>query len=297
MPWILLALIAGGIALALSRKAPPSEVAPPALPPKPPGAPPPPIPPEETPETPGGFININSDGWLLNLPKNAVDRDAAILARIGNLEFEYWDIQIQGKNHLGVFRVFRDAAKIDGVRITVTARCAQQIADRLHASLTTPAIEDWIYSQSNLRLPVVVEALETMSTNKVMISHSRKLDALVGGESGLIGNVGKSWSLANGLLTHPGMAMNYGLFTRSSKHLSVTGKFRVIQQPGYRHNLAHYDYIQNLRLISRSCIVDGQTIDLWDVYESPSLSELVSTEGVLKVVRQPGVVEPVGGVA
>lgn len=42
-------------------------------------------------------------------------------------------------------------------------------------------------------------------------------------------------------------------------------------------------------LVQRRCVLDGQPVDLAEVLQDPTLSALVSSEGPLKVLRQPGV--------
>lgn len=234
--------------------------------------------------------------WLLSLPRESIRRDDMIVERYRDLDFNYSDIQVQIPGHVLDYSVWSDATKIDGVRITVTARCAQMLADRLACVMTTPKMEDDIFGASAVALPVMTENINTMSSNRVMIDHSRKIDQVLltsgirpGTSSVLIGNVGKSWNLGNNL-RYP-KAMNYGFFSPRAPHASVTDRYRVIQQPGTWHDLHHYDYSQNCRLCHRLCILDGRQIDIHDVMRSPELAPLLSVEGPLTVLRQPGVPE------
>lgn len=288
LPLALILLIAalGGGAYAISqwRKAarlPPGR--PPQLPPTPPPAPEP-IP--NPPPVPVG----NDENWLMNLSSVAATRDNQIIARIADLQFEWFDLTLVFNGHVGTFGVFRDGAKIDGVRITVDASVAQRIADLLGCSLTTPKLEDEIYLASSVKVPVITKPADNaMGSNRVMIEQSKDIDEYTIGRAGLIGGIGKSWCLGNILLTRPGRAMNYGFFAPNAPHLSVTGRTRVIQQPGTAHNAFHWDYSQNLRLVSKICVVDSVERNIEDVLADPELSGLLSTEGPLRVFRQPGV--------
>lgn len=260
----------------------------------PPGRPPqlPPTPPPVPEPIPGPQpIPVgNDERWLLGLSSNYQSRDNQIISRVQDLQFDWFDLTIVFNGHVGTFGVFRDGAKIDGIRITVDASVAQRIADILGCSLTTPKLEDEIYITSTVKVPILTEASDnTMGTNRVMIAHSKKIDSYTMGRAGLIGGIGKSWCLGNILLTKPDKAINYGFFAPNAPHLSVTGRTRVIQQPGTAHNAFHWDYSQNLRLVSNICVVDGVERNLKDIMADPELSGLVSVDGPLRVFRQPGV--------
>lgn len=182
--------------------------------------------------------------------------------------------------------VFSDALKVDGVRVNVTAEEAQRAADLLGACLTTPRIEDLIWQRAAVRIP----AFPGDVTRKTAAEHSAEIDAAIGGRPGLVATVGKSWVLSNRL--SPLAACNYGWHTSAAPYRAATlAGVSVWQQPGYRHNPRHRDYSQTLRLVRRRCLVDGLEADLRDVLTDPVLAPLVSHEGPLRVLRQPGVAE------
>jgi hypothetical protein len=55
------------------------------------------------------------------------------------------------------------------------------------------------------------------------------------------------------------------------------------------HNINHSDYSQNVVLVDNRVIVDGNSMSLSEVLTNPELAPLASHQGVLKVLRQPGV--------
>jgi hypothetical protein len=82
--------------------------------------------------------------------------------------------------------------------------------------------------------------------------HSAKLLAKLGAvsEDALV-VAGKSWVLTNQMLKRPGRAANYGLYSASAPHRSVTGAFRLWQPLSFAHDPDHWDYSQLLRLVRR----------------------------------------------
>ena len=67
----------------------------------------------------------------------------------------------------------------------------------------------------------------------------------------------------------------------------------MIQSPGFWHGPTHVDYSQIVLLVKSECVVDGKQMTFASVAQDPTLSALVSHEGVLKVLRQPGALEMV----
>jgi peptidoglycan hydrolase-like protein with peptidoglycan-binding domain len=182
--------------------------------------------------------------------------------------------------------VMADAAQVDGVRVTVTATEAQQVADLIGAILPTPKIEDIIWQRSPVRIPPFPGEV----TRRTAAQHSADIDRAIAGRTGmLVATVGKSWCLSNRLL--PDRAMNYGWHGGSTgPSVSLPG-VKVWQTPGLRHNPHHVDYSQTLRLVRRRCLVAGVEADLREVLTDPDLATRLSHEGVLRVLRQPGVTE------
>jgi hypothetical protein len=244
----------------------------------------------------------------VNLPPQAgAERDAAILARIGSKDYDaitYAELDLTGGGHELAVYVFADALKMDGVRLNVSARVAQQIADVLSCALLTAKLADLLYLA---RTPATLlpSPQPISSSTAAMVAHSARIDAQLAaanlppapgaGSGSIYQSVGKHWILDNDTLSHTGRACNYGWhfpgssFDGQAWEPSVTLGLRVVQGRGWAHDVDHVDYSQTCVLASRSCTVDGQKRDLLDVYQDPSLASLVSAQGPLKLTRQPGV--------
>ena len=174
-------------------------------------------------------------------------------------------------------QVTKDALTILGVRFNVTAEGAQRIADQLHAILPTPRILQLIWEQADVRLfPCTLPADQEMASTVRMIEHSRCVDERIAGRKGLIVNVGKHWVLTNHITEKRNLAANYGWFMKGQ---------RPIQTLGTRHDTAHTDYSQVLRLVKPTISVDGREVDIRRIGRSPELWGLVSDEGPLLTWR------------
>lgn len=246
----------------------------------------------------------------IDLPPNVgPTRDQAILQRVreGRYDLILWAPILSTYNeHKAEFQVFADALKMDGVRINVTAEVQQQVADLLDCTLLTPKLADLIWDQREVTLtPFPRGNTNGMSTTQAMVDHSKKIDdalAKLGNPSGLISTVGKHWLIDNDLLAKPGKAENYGWHFSGSSYQGIKGEanatlmkdangmfIRLIQGRGWQHDMHHADYSQTCVLVNRACVVDDQIVDILDVLQNPELAGLASHQGVMKVLRQPGV--------
>lgn len=189
-----------------------------------------------------------------------VTQDAIIqAARDGRLEYHWEDLP----GYDGV-QVFGDAARIDGVRVPVSARTTAAIAailsDVLGAvvSPTTPLIEDILYNTADVRIRPVPQQVDSPQAVQLFSRNiDNQISQLTSGRPGweIVSCVGKSWVLSNLSLEHPGKSINYGLHwpigtatTNNGPWPSVDGKSKVFQQPSWAHNPDHFDYSQTLRL-------------------------------------------------
>lgn len=242
----------------------------------------------------------------LQLPPDAGNaREQAIRTLIaqGNYEVTWATVTASHGGHTAEFQVFADALKIEGVRINVSAETEQIIADTIGCMMLTPRLADLVWLQRAVTLPPFPRPI-TAST-AAMIEHSQKIDAALvklGNPSGLIATVGKHWCIDNDLQTHPGKAENYGWHVAAPMPgipMEVTASqdanghyMQIIQGRGWAHDMHHVDYSQTCVLVAKGCKVDGQDMTLADLLKDPSLAPLASHQGVLHVLRQPGVPEP-----
>jgi hypothetical protein len=243
---------------------------------------------------------------MLNLPAQpGAARDAAILSYIkgGDYETQWSEVTSTVGVHTGTFRVFADALKIQGVRITMSAYLEQTVADMLGASLLTTKLADLIYAQRVLTLSPHTQTPDaTMVSTAVMEKQSAWIDAQLSAAgfsgTGIVSTVGKHWCISQAWKTNPstaGKALNYGFHFIGSfqgqtwaPSVSLPG-VRVVQNLGWAHADQEVDYSQNCVLVARTCFVDGVSRDIHDIFQDPVLSSLVSAEGPLTVLRQPGV--------
>lgn len=244
-------------------------------------------------------------------PESLAQRGAYILdqVRLGLYEIPWLPITSVYNGHAARFWVSGDAMKVDGVRVNVTAMLQQQIADIIGAMLPTPRIVDLIYMEADIVLQPM--PMPITSSTVAMVDQSRKIDAAVvkvvgsidAAKGRIVSTVGKTWVVANGLLTHPGMAENYGWHFRGATFGGkawevnaslakdpVTGQYlRLIQGEGWFHSSSHTDYSQNALFVLTKAELDGATVDINSILSDPSLAPLANHNGVLRVLRQPNV--------
>lgn len=196
--------------------------------------------------------------------------DVLNAARAGRLAYTWVDLP----GAPGV-QVFEDAAKLDGVRVPVSAETTAAIVELLNVdpgwtvSPTTPLVEDLIYNAADVRVRPVAQAVADSSL--AVPAFNQSLDKQIAAQAAgprtrqIVSCVGKSWVLSNMATEHPGHPVNYGFHWPLSTAMSyatdasgnrveagpwpsVDGKSKVFQQPSTRHNPQHWDYSQTLRL-------------------------------------------------
>lgn len=248
----------------------------------------------------------------MTFPTDLPAREAYILAAVEAHEAEtsWSEITSSVPGHSASFSIMADALKIEGVRVNVSARLQQQIADLLGCSLMTARLSDLRWMQRSVTLLPFTRPIT--SDTPAMIEQSAKLDAALtaqGNPVGIVGTVGKHWLLDQALATPhlPNMAINYGWHaTRAAFSSSRLGGIPIelgvtigddkqylamVQGRGSAHNFAHVDYSQVCVLVARACVADGTAMDLLDLLKDPVLAPLASHSGRMTVFRQPGVTE------
>jgi hypothetical protein len=184
------------------------------------------------------------------------------------------------------FQVSRDALKIGGVRVNMSAVLQQHVADLLGARLLTPTLLDQMWAQRQVTLTPCVQTFTESTAG--MIAHSACIDqklAAAGGvpTDGIVQTVGKTWVLDNELLDHPGMACNMGWYLEKPMPnvpfdaAPTLAGAHMIQSPGYAHSAVYAgDYSQ---------------VGLF-VLADDNFDTTVANGGVpLRVLRQPGAPE------
>lgn len=244
---------------------------------------------------------------------NSSSRDEIILSEIkaGNCEFKYLPITSKYKEHTATFEVFTDALKIEGVRINVSAKLQQEIADHMGCLLMTAKIADLRHQQADTTLKphprYDASGGRLMSTVDWMIWHSNQIDndlSKLPNDYGIIDTVGKHW-IIDDTLSRPkikNQSVNYGWHYKSGaisgvpRDLPVSYKempgVYMIQSRGYHHDYHHIDYSQICVLVARDCVINGSRKDLVEILADEELSYLANHSGKTSVWRQPGVKDP-----
>lgn len=242
----------------------------------------------------------------MTIPNAISEREAYILQQVqaGAYEARWSTIKSTNGADTAVFIVMADALKVEGVRVNVSARLEQQLADTLNCTLLTPKLADLIWLQAQISIPPYPRQIT--SSTQAMIEHSQKLDsffASMGNPPGLASTVGKHWVIDKDLAAHPGKAENYGWHFTGSSYQGIKGEpvatltkdpktgsyYRLIQGRGWAHDASHVDYSQTCVLVRRQCWVNGTLRNIEDVLTDPSLAPLAAHNGVTEIVRQPGV--------
>lgn len=247
-------------------------------------------------------------------PSHGPEREKAILSNVSKGLYEVTWVPIRSKHgdHEAEFYVSADALKIGGVRFNVTATTQQQIADRIGASLLTPKLADLLHAQAEIKIGPKPRRIT--STTAAMFEHSAAVDAAIvkaagslqAAEGKLVSTVGKHWCISEELRNVKNRALNYGWHFLGSTFEGVKGypcdsrtldpvkgiSFYVIQPSATAHDPNHSDYSQVCVLVMQVCNVDGKQMLLSDVLRNPELAPLASHEGVMTILRQPGVPEP-----
>lgn len=251
---------------------------------------------------------------------NIAERDALLLglAEQGEIVAEWADLTIGDLK----IRVLRDALKWgepgDAVRLGVTPRTQQQIADLLGAVLLTPKLSDACARAAADAGGLVRPHTQPInSTTDGYAKLSSAIDADLPTSYGGIVSGFKDWCVSADVFTKKGYATNYGWHIPKDKakawspipveklvaSVSDPGLL-VVQGPYEAHDTGkdldgdgdtdtgHADYSQLVRVVHRVAHWKGRAVDLADVYTGkigPEAAACVSHEGALADWRLPGV--------
>ena len=178
----------------------------------------------------------------------------------------------------------------DFVRINVTARTAQRIADRFSARLPTTFILDEVFRQVGMSAtPCIQPPSPQMASLAAMVDHSDAVEKKVEANyPRVVCNVGKHWVLTNRIFGKTGTAANYGWYDTTAPYRSASG-YKMWQTLGTRHNDQHTDYSQVLQLVRSECEAGSRCIGFDALARDEVMCVIISDEGVLQLTRQPGV--------
>jgi hypothetical protein len=241
---------------------------------------------------------------MINFPDSIPEREKLIIQCVkdGLATYNFTKLSIPNTVAKIEILVFEDALKIDNIRVNVSAKCQQQIADLLDSILPTAKIYDWMWHLCENKINPSPQPIT--SSTAAMIAHSQRVDKLIekiGSPAGLK-STSKSWILDNALLSKPGKTCNYGWYIVGNTYQGIKGEicaskminpktgsyWRVIQGRGFVHNSTHSDYSQICSLVSRKCYVDGVECDILAAMQNKEYANILNHDGILKVIRQPG---------
>ena len=232
--------------------------------------------------------------------------------RDGRASVDWTTLTAKHAGHELRLSVMRDALKADNVRWPATAIDLQRVADELDAMLLTPKVVDMIWleaGRTGTQFDPVINHRYPGHTKPTIVALMPVIDVsglvddkihAAGDRGGLIASVGKYWVLTNSLLTGKfgvAQACNYGWNSNSAPYQAVTPGLKVWQTIGSKHNNEHIDPSQVIRLMHREAWLtrpgeDAELVDLRQVLVDPVLAPLISHEGPLRILRQPGVPDP-----
>lgn len=171
----------------------------------------------------------------------------------------------------------------DALRIPLSPRTAQQVADLLGMALPTPLVVDRLWEAAVVKLdPRPIEPSPEMTTVPVFIQHNAMVaDQLQvrGAEPGrLVAGHKKDVVVCLGLQEAQGKVAIYGWHRRDGHPI----------QPLYLgHSDRWVDYSHGIRLVSRVVRVHGESRDWHEALRDEELVVALSGEGLLRNARYP----------
>lgn len=256
---------------------------------------------------------MKASEWRGTLPPgHGPARERAVRKAISDRHFippAWVEVALPEHNgHTGSVFVASDALHIgepgDSVRVNVTHRTAQWIADQLGWVLPTSKIADVAYLASSRLTAQELPADSAMATTERMFEHSELVDAEAERRhaTGLLApGTGKMWVNTKRLEVEAGgltKAANYGFYEPGASSKSPGG-LPLHQNVGLRHGLGeekpeggddgHIDYSQTMWFIRSDMMVDGVGRSVDSVVRDPELAGLISYDGPLRGMRHPGI--------
>lgn len=173
----------------------------------------------------------------------------------------------------------------DWVRAPLSPMTAQPVADAWNCMLPTTKMVQLIWAAGQKEAPLPwgppydhsMQSLQrvfehTKRINSAMVKNNHALQQLTSGHK-------KDVVMTNRLVAQPKQVAIFGWIQLNGKE---------IQPLSCVHEALYADYSHGIRLLSKTCVLDGQETELKTVLEDKVMHVSVSSEGPLKVLRQPG---------
>jgi hypothetical protein len=193
---------------------------------------------------------------------------------------------INGENYEIIFFTVCDYMAIgsdtDYLYIPMTPSTAQYLADNMNCLLPTKKIVDVIYAQAETKLkPQPIPPSDKMTTIPVFKQHTDSIKqqitqiGLNRSGNNIIAGHKKDIIISNKIYSND---RNYERVVIYGWHLSVNNPI----QPVYNGHIAEYaDYSHGVRLIFKTAVVNGDSVQVEDILKDSNLSKLLSSEGVI----------------
>lgn len=172
----------------------------------------------------------------------------------------------------------------DFVRVPLFPGSAQLVADQAMCILPTKRMVDLIYQAASIKVSPATYAPQPGGFSREDTRAYLKTNAAIQKELGsrtyqglLIGGQKKDIVLTNQLLKHKGNVAIYGWHQKNGK--PIQGLNAV------DHSKSYVDYSHGVRLISRTCRVNGVEKDLLGVIQSDQYGSILTGDDPLKFVR------------
>ena len=199
-------------------------------------------------------------------------------------------VQTPDGQHTGTFFAVGDYLAIgepgDYLRIPLTPRSAQRVADLFSVGLPTRKMVDAIWAAAPTKVELGGEVPNKGADLNQYLAHSRKMDdaivraggmqagSLLAGGSPLSGGVRPVAGGMKDIVIAPnvpaGKVLIYGWHHLDGNH---TQPFSDI------HSDQYVDYSHGVRLISPNMVVDGRDVTVAEILADPVLSKLLSDQG------------------
>jgi hypothetical protein len=243
--------------------------------------------------------------WNFKLPEEREKREAIILAELlkGNIprflrnlkpvtvgtspKITYWVMP-------DYLAIGDDGDEKDWVRIPVTARTAQKVADAFCMMLPTAKMVDDIFKQAQVQSfaqpqPIALTAESYLKHHQTIQASlpSGSQGKLIAGHKKDVVLTDRSWVKVDGLWKGVNEVPFYGFY--NNRKLPIQAFYDSSDEKkerprwGYaqlaHHDFLHVDYSHGARLVSRIASVDGEKMDLSKVLSDPVYAKLLYAEG------------------
>lgn len=182
-------------------------------------------------------------------------------------------VQIPLADGRGYFEVTADYLSIgteaDWCRVPIGGPAAQILADKLDAVLPTAFMVDLIWRAGATTLaPQPFKDLTGMTTTKRFVEHNALIERQRQGRQGLVVGHKKDLVVSNRLELFPTSVCIYGWHQPNGQPIQPLSTFH--------HQFWYADYSHGCRLVKRQMVLDGQVVDVEQVWRDPQRAHVLT---------------------